>query len=245
MTINIPQIRNVSPDIFIRQPWVNRVNEDIHIPIDLDMSRMTDNNRIYSPYIPLMVSTPSGENHWYSEYLQRGMYPGQESVAKDYRDFLPMFEFYWNKFITENIPRMVVYAPRRSGKTRFLLSLMDKNPTYKLGAMNERNRMDLIRNIETTTDIRDRIFNSYDGDGTNWYRGLRSDNIFLFDENCPHMRSIYDKRAFILVTPNGSRDQLYSKDCAMTVDMLRDYQEDLEQSRIIRCFLPEELFNIT
>jgi hypothetical protein len=195
---------------------------------------------IYSPYIPFRVSNSTGESYWYDEYLQRNHY-SDEPIAKDYRDFTPMLEFYWNKFIREDIPRMVVYAPRQCGKTFFLKSLMRNNPEYQLGCMNHRDCYDKIRDLGSIEGIRSRVFNA-SNDNDMWYN--RESGVYLFDEYCPHMRGIHNKRAFILITPNGNRSQLYSKNCVMTVDMLRDYPKDLEESKIIRCYLPEELFNV-
>lgn len=188
-----------------------------------------------------IISTPMGHNNWYDEFVNISPYGGNELIAKDYTHFIPMFEFYYDKFIKEDIKRMVIYAPRRSGKTRFLIELLENNPKYHLGCMNHRVTNDLVRNIETITDVRDRIFNTsiyYDRSNI---REKRDADVVLFDEILPPTNV---NRWISIKTPNLSRNEYIFDPDILSVNLLLDYPKHLEESRRIKYLLPEELFEI-
>lgn len=212
-----------------------------------------------------ITSTPIGENIFWQQY-QTHFSPEQndllinnlnnpwiEPSAKDYRDFIPRFQFYWDKFKRENIQNMIVYAPRRSGKSMFLQKLFMEDLHTKLGCKDHRSCRHSYEMIQDTyryllpQEVKNRIFMA-SVDDTRVVNSWRSepDTIFLIDEYEPHMRNVYDKRCFILCTPTGNRT-LYDRQMKI-VNVIKDYQRDLEEYeseiRRLKYTLPEELFRI-
>lgn len=212
-----------------------------------------------------IISSPLGENTFWNQYqthfnpeqnnllLNNVNTPWNEPVAKDYMDFIPRFQFYWDKFQREDIQNMIVYAPRRSGKSMFLQKVFMEDLNTKLGCKDHRSCRMSYEMIQDTykhllpEEIKRRILvASVQDNRTNNSWRVEPDTIFLIDEYEPHMRDVYDKRCFILCTPTGNRT-LYDNQMKI-FNAVNDYQRDLEEYenevRRSKYTLPEELFRI-
>jgi hypothetical protein len=149
------------------------------------------------------------------------------------------FKFYYDKFIRENIQRMVIFAPRQSGKSYFITNMMRVNPMHTLKCLNSQTAMYFLNNAGTTVNVNRVISNDE--------KLLHTKTDLLWIDECqPHIKYLYGNRCIMITTPTAGRWPYSSNDFVQCY--LTEYEQDREEYETglfkKRFTLPEELFEI-